>query len=1091
MFTALRTLFANRKSPRAKYNRRPYGSRLAFESLEDRRLLSADFGGWQNLWIPADVNSDGVVTVIDALMIVHDLRQNGTRALASPLSEDGESLGRAFATGDETPYYPDVNGDGVVSVMDALSIVHHIRLAGETYVMQFEMVATDLSGTPLAGPINVGQSFLLNVSVQDTRDPLVASRGVYQAYLDVTYDSSLVTVAGGFSHGTSYSDSTSGSAATPGLLDEVGGANLTVAPPGAAKFPLFSIPFTATSVGTVSFSGDAAEGATHNVLMFDLTTAVDPGLIDFGSTSVVIVSSLNVAVDDAYVVQEDSTLNEFDVLANDEGDPEGTPTITAVGTPNRGGAVFIENGKLVYSPAPNFFGVETFTYTASDGMGNVSSALVSVTVENVQDAPVAHPDGGGAFQTDESRAFITGNVLTNDVDADGDTLFVDSFDTAGTWGLVTYNGDGTFSYDPDGWFDDLVYGEVAFDFFEYTISDGNGGFSTSTVTITILGGPIEGHVFFRVETTDMAGTPVTEIEQNESFYFNVYVQDIRTITAEERGVYQAFLDVTYQSALVTTIGSLEFGPAYQFNPAGTLAPGLIDEVGANQTDLGLGGPYDGPLGPDEFLLFRVPFRPLGTGTVVFATNPADLAGFHDVLVFQPPEPAIATSDIVYGFTTLLIRSAPVVAGNDAFTVTEDSQNNPLNVLANDQVNSGGTLVITGVNTTGIAGTVVVSGSQLLYTPAPNFFGDETFTYTITDGLGNSDVGTVVVTVTNVNDPPVANNDSGAAFTTKENAAFTTGNVLANDTDIDGDTLSVTSINTTGTLGLVTNNNNGTFTYDPNGMFEHLAIGEQAIDTFTYTISDGHGGTSTATVTITVVGAPDAPGQVWGIVYSDTNNNGRRDAVERAIGGVVVRLEGVDVVGTPVALRAVTDAMGYYAFADLAPGNYVLIEEQPQFFVDGIDSINGVRHIGANDRITITPAMNVEDYRVDFGERSLHPDYIGPIDFLNSTSRNGIVVGFDAAGDQLWYSLLDGWDGVTAVDVKLSADRSTCVVTTWTGATGMTFGLSMMPQQGSTVLKGATSLGRVYQLLGTYGDYQLVATPASVDEAFAQLGQGAW
>ncbi len=80
-------------------------------------------------------------------------------------------------------------------------------------------------------------------------------------------------------------------------------------------------------------------------------------------------------------------------------------------------------------------------------------------------------------------------------------------------------------------------------------------------------------------------------------------------------------------------------------------------------------------------------------------------------------------------------------------------------------------------------------------------------------------------------------------------------------------LSVAGINTTGTLGLVTDNGDGTFNYDPNGQFESLAVGETATDTFTYTITDGNGGTDTATVTITINGRNDTP-----VANNDGGNN---------------------------------------------------------------------------------------------------------------------------------------------------------------------------------------------------------------------------
>lgn len=92
--------------------------------------------------------------------------------------------------------------------------------------------------------------------------------------------------------------------------------------------------------------------------------------------------------------------------------------------------------------------------------------------------------------------------------------------------------------------------------------------------------------------------------------------------------------------------------------------------------------------------------------------------------------------------------------------------------------------------------------------------------------------------------------------TDEGTSFTTGNVLANDIDPDS-SLTIASFNDTSTAGQLTNNNDGTFDYDPNGQFENLAAGESATDTFEYTITDGEFN-DTATVTIDIEGVNDAP-----------------------------------------------------------------------------------------------------------------------------------------------------------------------------------------------------------------------------------------
>ncbi|MBO9471916.1 choice-of-anchor L domain-containing protein [Shimia sp. R10_1] len=104
-----------------------------------------------------------------------------------------------------------------------------------------------------------------------------------------------------------------------------------------------------------------------------------------------------------------------------------------------------------------------------------------------------------------------------------------------------------------------------------------------------------------------------------------------------------------------------------------------------------------------------------------------------------------------------------------------------------------------------------------------------------------------------NTAPSVVDDSGSGFETDEDTAFTTASVLANDSDDDGDDLTLIGLDTSGTLGLVTDNGDGTFNYDPDGQFDDLNDGETATDTFIYTVSDGNGGESLGQVTVVVNG----------------------------------------------------------------------------------------------------------------------------------------------------------------------------------------------------------------------------------------------
>ncbi|MSO89856.1 MAG: tandem-95 repeat protein [Rhodospirillaceae bacterium] len=186
------------------------------------------------------------------------------------------------------------------------------------------------------------------------------------------------------------------------------------------------------------------------------------------------------------------------------------------------------------------------------------------------------------------------------------------------------------------------------------------------------------------------------------------------------------------------------------------------------------------------------------------------------------------------------------------------------VLANDRDPDGGdvlsvsaiataaTLGLVSINT---HGTVTYATNGAFNYLAAGETATDSFTYTGSDGHGGFDTATVTVSVTGVNDAPVAGDD---AATVGEDAAVRIA-VLANDTDADrSDTHVIAAVDTARTLGHVSINTDGTVTYATNGAFNYLAAGETATDSFTYTGSDGHGGFDTALVTVSVTGVNDAP-----------------------------------------------------------------------------------------------------------------------------------------------------------------------------------------------------------------------------------------
>jgi len=197
-------------------------------------------------------------------------------------------------------------------------------------------------------------------------------------------------------------------------------------------------------------------------------------------------------------------------------------------------------------------------------------------------------------------------------------------------------------------------------------------------------------------------------------------------------------------------------------------------------------------------------------------------------------------------TTDLKDRSPInrspVARDDTATVEQDSAGEFIAVLANDSDPDGDALVVERV-TQPANGKVVNSVNGVIYTPAPGFVGVDIFTYTASDGRGgSSNPAQVTVTVRESdagrNQPPQANDDR--AVTNPERPV--TISVLANDTDPDGDPLRVSGVSQP-TNGTVVNRVSNV-TYTPNPGF-------RGTDSFSYTASDGRGGTDVANVTVTV------------------------------------------------------------------------------------------------------------------------------------------------------------------------------------------------------------------------------------------------
>ena len=264
------------------------------------------------------------------------------------------------------------------------------------------------------------------------------------------------------------------------------------------------------------------------------------------------------------------------------------------------------------------------------------------------------------------------------------------------------------------------------------------------------------------------------------------------------------------------------------------------------------------------------------GSVSYTPN----ANFHgnDSFTYTIDDGNAETDTATVFVTVTPVQDAPD-AVNDFANVNEDSGPNVINVLTNDTDVDGDALTVSGV-TQGAHGSVTFTAGSVSYTPAVNYFGNDSFTYSIADGHGGNDTASVFVTVSNVNDAPSAANDAYAMNqdTTLNVAA---PGVLGNDSDVDGDSLSA---------ALVSGPAHGTLALQPNGSFAYTPnAGYAGTDSFTYTAHDASAGSNTATVTIQiadtqppVINASVAVGTLWspnnkltdvGLTVTATDNSG--------------------------------------------------------------------------------------------------------------------------------------------------------------------------------------------------------------------------
>jgi large repetitive protein len=377
-----------------------------------------------------------------------------------------------------------------------------------------------------------------------------------------------------------------------------------------------------------------------------------------------------------------------------------------------------------------------------------------------------------------------------------------------------------------------------------TLTDAAGNVANQTFSINVIEEP---SVQISLSAVSLAGLPITTIGVGEQFKVQVTVQDLRPST-ERTGVFAAYFDLLFDSNIIEPIATnpITHVDPYDNDQSGTVEVGLINELGAFSS-------RTSPLGPDSRLFAEITFVAKATGDAGLRTESADDVG-NDVLLYDDSLP-IALTKVDFGSSSFAV-GADFEVVDDVFNFDEDSGLQSLNVLGNDTTTGSSTvLTITSVGSTSGGGTLVIAtdGKSINYTSAANFNGAEVFTYTVRNQVGVERSGNVTVQIADVNDPPVALNDT---FTVVQGSTNNVLEVLSNDTrGVDGnstETLLVSAVGTGSAGGTIAIGSSGlTLRYTPAATF-------QGTETFTYTLSDSRGGTAIGTVSVSVGQANPPP-----------------------------------------------------------------------------------------------------------------------------------------------------------------------------------------------------------------------------------------
>ena len=531
---------------------------------------------------------------------------------------------------------------------------------------------------------------------------------------------------------------------------------------------------------------------------------------------------------------------------------------------------------------------ETYTVSLTDSQGSTLVRDVDVTVTGVNDAAVIGGDFSVTLYETDDLVTHFGQFTVSDPDT-GEDAFVAQV-TSETHGDFTLLSDGHWAYTTALPFDELNVGDTLTDSFTFETLDG----TTQTVTITLngtndaafIGGDLSG-------SADETDAPVTISGQLTSIDVD---NDDNSFIAQSgvAGTYGAFsigTDGSWTFTASSAFDELAVGDSY----AESFDVQSVDGTMASVT-VTINGTNDAPVAVDDML--RIPSLDINTTYYIDHSYDIGEATFPPTVTYVA-QTFVAEGGVLNAVTAIILAGGLPEPLETRILVTEFTENGgsfqPTNILfestlldpnGNTRVDLGGLNLVKGqayaiifeFPQDGIDAYGSLYGTSYDYIPSGEVFHSNADPADRSAAFDGTFQDSSIFGRTAAHDIGLRFEYGETAYADEDTAVtILADDLLANDFDAEGDTLSISAVDNGGSGGAVSLNGDGDVVYDPNGAFDYLQVGETATDSFTYTVSDG-ALSDTATVTVTIEGVNDAP-EAASDVYTGGVSNAELDTLQ--------------------------------------------------------------------------------------------------------------------------------------------------------------------------------------------------------------------